>query len=142
MYELKPMSRPEEDRLIEIEFYMFITYLLQRYNQSQIIWDILDTLSDLFGCNKTIIRNVTRGIRDKVSSIIPDKEELSVMLYKSGATVRSIRKRAKIHPQTLYRMLTKYKEAGQLELSSRLEEEVFLQVKEFMTQLDEIMRWK
>jgi hypothetical protein len=142
MYNLKPMSIPERDRLIELYFYMFINYLLERYNRSVIIYDIIETLADLFGCNITQIRNLVQGINTGASAIIPDKEELGVLLYKSGLSVRKIRKLTKIHPQTLYRLIKIYKRDGQLEFIPRLDEEVFLQVKDFMIKLDEIMRWK
>lgn len=142
MYSLKPMSFPEKDRLIEIDFYMFISYLLEKYNQSKIIYDIIDTLADLFGCNITQIRSLMQGINGNVSAIIPDREELGVLLYKSGLSVRKIRKATKIHPQTLYRIIETYKRDGQLEFTPRLDEEVFLQVKAFMEKLEEITRWK
>lgn len=142
MYSLKPMSFPEKDRLIEIDFYMFISYLLEKYNQSKIIYDIIDTLADLFGCNITQIRSLMQGINGNTSAIIPDREELGVLLYKSGLSVRKIRKATKIHPQTLYRIIETYKRDGQLEFTPRLDEEVFLQVKDFMEKLEEITRWK
>lgn len=142
MYSLKPMSFPEKDRLIEIDFYMFISYLLEKYNQSVIIYDIIDTLANLFGCNITQIRSLVQGINGNVSAIIPDREELGVLLYKSGLSVRKIRKATKIHPQTLYRIIETYKRDGQLEFTPRLDEEVFLQVKDFMEKLEEITRWK
>ena len=142
MYSLKPLSFPEKDRLIEIDFYMFISYLLEKYNQSVIIYDIIDTLANLFGCNITQIRSLVQGINGNVSAIIPDREELGVLLYKSGLSVRKIRKATKIHPQTLYRIIETYKRDGQLEFTPRLDEEVFLQVKDFMEKLEEITRWK
>lgn len=142
MYSLKPVSFPEKDRLIEIDFYMFISYLLEKYNQSVIIYDIIDALADLFGCNITQIRSLVQGINGNVSAVIPDKEELGVLLYKSGLSVRKIRKATKIHPQTLYRIIETYKRDGQLEFTPRLDEEVFLQVKNFMEKLEEITRWK
>lgn len=136
------MSFPEKDRLIEIDFYMFISYLLEKYNQSVIIYDIIDTLANLFGCNITQIRSLVQGINGNVSAIIPDREELGILLYKSGLSVRKIRKATKIHPQTLYRIIETYKRDGQLEFTPRLDEEVFLQVKDFMEKLEEITRWK
>jgi hypothetical protein len=142
MYNLKPLSFPEKDRLIEIDFYMFISYLLEKYNQSVIIYDIIDTLANLFGCNITQIRSLVQGINGNVSAIIPDREELGILLYKSGLSVRKIRKATKIHPQTLYRIIETYKRDGQLEFTPRLDEEVFLQVKDFMEKLEEITRWK
>ncbi|NCC99837.1 MAG: helix-turn-helix domain-containing protein [Bacteroidia bacterium] len=142
MYNLKPLSYPEQDRLIEIDFYMFISYLLEKYNQSVIIYEIIDTLANLFGCNITQIRSLVQGINGNVSAIIPDKEEIGILLYKSGLSVRKIRKATKIHPQTLYRLIEAYKRNGQLEFTPRLDEEVFLQVKDFMEKLEEIMRWK
>jgi hypothetical protein len=142
MYNLKPLSIPERDRLIELNFYMFINYLLEKYNQSVIIYDIIDTLANLFGCNITQIRSLVQGINTGTSAIIPDKEELGILLYKSGLSVRKIRNLTKIHPQTLYRLIETYKRNGQLEFTPRLDEEIFLQVKDFMIKLDEIMRWK
>lgn len=142
MYNLKPISIPEQDRLIELDFYMFISYLLDKYNQSVIIYDIIDTLANLFGCNITQIRSLVQGINAGTSAIIPDREELGVLLYKSGLSVRKIRKSTKIHPQTLYRLIETYKRDGQLEFTPRLDEEIFLQVKDFMIKLDEITRWK
>lgn len=142
MYKLKPLSFPEQDRLIELNFYMFISYLLEKYNQSVIIYDIIDTLANLFGCNITQLRSIAQNINAGSAAIIPDKEELGILLYKSGMPIRHIRKLTKIHPQTLYRTITTYKQRGQLEFTPRLEEEIFLQVKEFMTKLEEIMRWK
>jgi len=142
MYSLKPLSYPEQDRLIELDFYMFINSLLEKYNQSVIIYDIIDTLANLFGCNITQLRSIVQGINTSSSAIIPDKEELGVLLYKSGLSVRKIRKATKIHPQTLYRLIETYKRDGQLEFSPRLDEEVFLQVKTFMIKLEDIMGWK
>lgn len=142
MYGLKEISIPEKDRLIELDFYMFISYLLEKYNRSVIIYDIVDTLSNLFGCNITQIRGIVHGINSGASAIIPDKEELGILLYKSGLSVRKIRKATKIHPQTLYRLIETYRHDGQLEFTPRLDEEIFLQVKDFMVKLEEIMRWK
>lgn len=142
MYHLKTISVPEKDRLIEIQFYLFVQYLLETYNQSVIIYDILDTLANLFGCNITLIRGLVQGINTKSSAIIPDKEELGLLLYKSGTSIRNIRRRTKIHPQTLYRAIQKYVEEGQLEFTPRLEEDTFIHIKNFMEQLENIMRWK
>jgi hypothetical protein len=142
MYNLKPITLSEKDRLIEIEFYLFISYLLDKYNKSAVLYDIIDTFAELFGCNKTILHNIMLGIYNRTSIIIPDKEELAVILYKSGMSTRNIRNITKIHQQTLYRILNLYKLNGQLEFGSRLDEEIFLQVKEFMIQFKQITRWK
>ena len=142
MEKLKPLSKPEEARLVEIEFFMFVQYLLDTYNHSAIVYDIIDSLSQLFGCNMTIIRQLIQGINLKTSCIIPDKEELSVLMYKTHTPIRKIRKRTKIHQQTLYRQLTNYLTNGQFEFGPRLDEEHFEQIELFMTQLEKIMRWK
>ena len=142
MYSLKPVSVPEKDRLIEIEFYLFVSYLLDTYNKSAVLYDIVDTFAELFGCNKTVLRSILVGIYNRTSTIIPDREELAVILYKSGMSTRRIREITKIHQQTLYRILNLYKLNGQLEFGPRLDEELFLQVKEFMIQLKQITRWK
>ena len=139
MYNLKQPSYPELDRLVEIKFYLFISYLLDKYNQSVIIYDIVDTLANLFGCNITLLRSIVQGINTKSSAIIPDKEEMGVLLYRAGMSIRRIRITTKIHPQTLYRMLKAYKTAGQLEYTPRLDDDVLEQVKDFMIKLKDIM---
>jgi transposase len=64
------------------------------------------------------------------------------MLYRSGMSVRKIRTTTNVHPQTLYRYVKQYIEEGQLDFFIRTNEETFLQLKQFMTQLERIMGWK
>lgn len=132
---MKPLSVLEQQRLIEIQFYLFIKHLYKTYNRSAIIGGILESFSKTFGCNVSTIRYLVNEIDFERSSIIPEKEELAVILYRSGMSIRLIRRVTSMHPQTLYRHFTAYKEAGQFECAPRLDDETFAQVKKFMEHL-------
>lgn len=139
---IKPLTELEQDRLIEIDFYLFIKHLLDAYNQSIITLDIIETLGHLFNCNITTLKQLALAIYNKNTLLIPSKQELIVLLYKEGNTLNRLRTKLKIHPQTVYRMLQLYLEQGQFEYVPKLNEEDLIVIKSFMIQLHTLLDWK
>lgn len=139
---IKPITDVEQDRLVEINFYLFVHHLLDTYNKSVLATDVIEALAQLYNCNITFLKKLTHDIYANNSEIIPSKQELVIMLYKSGMPVRRIRDVTGIHPQTVYRYLEEYITNGQFEYQYRLEDEYLIILKSFMTQLEELLSWR
>lgn len=140
--QIKPLTESEKDRLIEIDFYLFVKHLLNKYNNSILALDIIEALGQLYNCNITALKQLALGIYNKTSLLIPSKQELIVLLYKEGNTLNRLRSKLNIHPQTVYRMLGQYINEGQFEYVSKLNDEGLIIVKSFMTQLHDLIDWR
>lgn len=140
--QINSLTEVEQDRLIEIDFYMFIKHLLDSYNHSVLSTDVVESLAQLYNCNVTLLKKITNEIYAGNSCIIPSKKELVIMLYKSGVALREIRRMTGVHPQTVYRYLDEYKLEGQFEYMYRLEEEELVILKSFMLQLKQLLDWR
>lgn len=136
------LTEPEKDRMIEINFYLFIEHLLDSYNHSILSTDVIEALAQLFNCNVTLLKRIAHDIYNRTSIIIPSKQELIIMLYRSGMSIRNIRKTIGAHPQTVYRHLDNYISEGQFEYVYKLDEEELVVVKSFMTQLEQLISWR
>lgn len=139
---IKPLSVVEEERLIEIEFYLFVTHLLETYNRSILSIDVIESLAQLFNCNITFLKKLTQEIYNKTSVIIPSRQELIITMYRTNVSARKIRSQFNIHPQTMYRYLNEYVREGQFEYVPRLEEEELVILKSFMVQLKQLLEWR
>lgn len=139
---LRALTDSEEARLTEIEYYLFVKHLLTEYNQSVLIFDILETLATLFNCNVTTIKQMAVGIKTNSHYIVPEKQEIAVMLYRKNIPTRKIRTLAGIHPQTLYRMLEEHIATGQFEYGARTSGQESIEIAKFMKQLDNLNNWR
>jgi len=139
---VKPLTEVEKDRLVEINFYLFIRHLLDTYNNSILSTDVIEALAQLYNCNVTLLKRIAHEIYNGTSIIIPSKQELTVMLYRSGMSIRNIRNVIGTHPQTVYRNLDEYIAEGQFEYVYKLDEEELVIIKSFMTQLEELTHWR
>lgn len=139
---IKSLSEVEKDRLIEINFYLFIKHLLETYNNSILSTDVIEALAQLYNCNVTLLKRIAHEIYNGTSIIIPSKQELTIMLYRSGMSIRGMRRAIGVHPQTIYRHLDDYINEGQFEYVYKLDEEELVVIKSFMIQLEELIRWR
>lgn len=140
MASLNTLTPLEQQRYREIEFYLFIENLLEKYNRSAIIYSIVESLAELFSCNVTILKTLIQSINNVSSTIIPDRAELGIMLYKKGVPVRKIRDIINMHPQTLYRHIEQYKK-DPIEFLPKLDVEVREQIIQFLDRINEIIGW-
>lgn len=139
---IKPLSVVEKERLIEIEFYLFITRLLETYNKSVLSLDVIESLAQLFNCNVTFLKKLAQEIHGNTSIIIPSKQELIITMYRTNTSVRNIRARFNVHPQTVYKYLDEYVRNGQFEYVPKLDEEDLAILKSFMIQLKQLLDWR
>lgn len=139
---LKPITDVERDRMYEIQFYIFLIKLLEDNNKSILALDILDSLGNLFNCNTIILRKLAQDVFIKQGIITPSKQELAIMYYRNGVPVRRIREITNIHPETLYRFINEYIDAGQFEYVYKTDEEELVTIKRFMIQLEQLINWR
>lgn len=139
---IRELTEAEELRMIEIEFYLFVNNLLNNYNRSFLISDIIESFSELFRCNTTILKKLCMQVYTGYGAIVPSKQELCVLLYKYETPIRKIRKLTGSHPQTVYRYLDEYVEEGQFEFNTHLTPTETEEVKKFMEQIKTITDWR
>ncbi len=139
---IRPLTEAEQNRMIEIHYYMFISNLLEAYNRSALITDVLEALATLYACDLTTLKTLASAVYQGYSSFVPSKAELSVMLYRSGMPIRDIRRTLKIHPQTVYRQLKEYIEQGQFEYAPKLDEESRTTLVKFMENVERLSNWR
>lgn len=132
----------EKERLVEIDFYMFVKHLLESYNHSILSTDVIESLAQLYNCNITLLKRLAHEIYNGTSPLIPSKQELVIMLYKEGLTIREIRRITGAHPQTVYRYLDVYESEGQFEYVYKSSEEDLTVIKSFMSQLKNLVNWR
>ena len=139
---LRKITDAEQDRMYEIQFYIFINKLLDDNNKSVLALDILDNLGNIFNCNTIILRKLAMNIFQKQGIIKPTKQEIAIMYYRNGVSVRRIREVLGIHPQTLYRYIENYIDEGQFEYIYKTEDEELVTIKRFMIQLEQLINWR
>lgn len=139
---IRPLTEAEQDRLIEIDFYLFIQHLLNSYNHSVLSIDVIESLAQLFNCNITFLKRIAQEIHAQTSPLIPSKQELMIMMYRTNMSTRNIRDKFRVHQQTLYRYLDEYVRDGQFEYVYKLDEEELVILKSFMIQLKQLLDWR
>jgi hypothetical protein len=139
---VKALTDAERDRLYEIQFYIFIKKLLDANNKSALTLDILDSLGNLFNCNIMTLKRLASDVYQDRGILVPSKQELAVMYYRSGVPILRIRELLQIHQQTLYRYLEDYISAGQFEYVYKTEDEDLVTIKRFMIQLEQLINWR
>ena len=82
------------------------------------------------------------NIFQKQGIIKPTKQEIAIMYYRNGVSVRRIREVLSIHPQTLYRYIENYIDEGQFEYIYKTEDEELVTIKRFMIQLEQLINWR
>ena len=139
---LRKITDAEQDRMREIQFYIFVQKLLEANNMSALALDLLDSLGNAFNCNTVILRKLALNIYQQQGIIKPTKKEIALMYYRTGTSTLRIRELLQIHPQTLYRYIQEYIDEGQFEYVYKTDEEELVTIKRFMVQLERLVNWR
>ena len=141
-YNLPPISPCEQERMIEVNFTLFVRHLLKMYNKSILSLDIIEAIAVVSGCNVTYIKQLAQAVYNDFSAVVPTRQEQVVLLYRSNYTVRKIQEMTGVHMQTMYRYLDDYVAEGMFEYEYRLEETQLDMVRKFMDSVDRITSWR
>lgn len=138
-YEFPPLSRVEEQRFAEIEFYLNVKHIFNVCGNQQATYELIEVLCRICDASITLIKALTSNINAINSQVKPYKDELAVMLYRNGMTLRNIEKHAKISTRTIYRYIEQYYEEPNKEFLPRVKEEYFAHVTKFNKLVKELM---
>ncbi|MBQ4030129.1 MAG: hypothetical protein II625_00110 [Bacilli bacterium] len=127
-----------ERRADEIKFCIFVENLLIKYQRSVEVLDLMGMFSQLAGVTPTLINKLIQQVYIKDRALIPSKEEMLIVLKKKNLSMRQIRDKAGIHPNTQYRLFRDMqKNHDQIpDIKPRLNDEEYITILKFMEQIE------
>lgn len=127
-----------ERRADEIRFCIFVENLLIKYNRSVEVLDLMGMFSQLAGVTPTLINKLIQQVYIKDRALIPSKEEMLIVLKKENLSMRQIRDKAGIHPNTQYRLYREMQNnRDQIpDIKPRLNDEEYITIIKFMEQIE------
>ena len=127
-----------ERRADEIKFCIFVENLLIKYQRSVEVLDLMGMFSQLAGVTPTLINKLIQPVYIKDRALIPSKEEMLIVLKKKNLSMRQIRDKAGIHPNTQYRLFRDMqKNHDQIpDIKPRLNDEEYITILKFMEQIE------
>ena len=133
---IEPQSMPQQ-RLDEIEFYNYIKKLLEQYEHSVVIFDLIDVFANFGEIVPATIKKLVQQVYIGDKNLVPSREEQLVVYRKKGYSMRQIRDITGIHPNTQYRMLRDMKDNRNLRptISPKLDEDTYHSMKAFMNEI-------
>ena len=137
---IEEQSMPQQ-RLDEIEFYNYIKKLLEKYNHSVVVFDLVDVFATFGEIVPATIKKLVQQVYIGDPNLVPSREEQLIVYRKKGYSMRQIRDITGIHPNTQYRMLETMRSNRNLRpsIAPRLDEDTYHSMKTFM---DEIKKFK
>lgn len=105
---LPPLSEAERTRLREIVFYTFISQLLNAFRNPNKVLDFIESYVTLFDCSKLIINKIILCVFQKDPRYRPERNELLILLYRSGVPIRQIHTQLRISNSTLYKQVEEF----------------------------------
>ena len=62
-YDMEPLNEKEQQRLVEIKFYVMIKLLLETFNYSAGVFEVIGTLAQLYGNNPSILKYLIQSMK-------------------------------------------------------------------------------
>jgi hypothetical protein len=132
-YNLNPLTKEEQRRHLEIKFYYMMKKLLESYDYSAGVYEVIGTLAQLYGNNPSILRYIIQSMRKNNSLLKPTTEEAIIVLYRGEEySVREIREMIKTSFNRIYKVIPAYVEENQPMFFPKLSEEQFIEVEKFL----------
>lgn len=130
------VSMPQQ-RLDEIEFYNYIKRLLDKYENSIFIYDLVDVFAATGNIIPGVIKKLIQQIHIDDKTFVPSRTEQLVVYRKKGYSMRQIRDITGIHPNTQYKLLEEMQSnrAYRPSIAPRLDQETYNSVKIFMNEI-------
>lgn len=138
-YQVKPLTEAEQKRWTELKFYLVIRKLLEQYNHTAEIYEVIGTLGYLFNCNISILKYLVQNIENVNILLKPTGDECIILMYRKGVPVRKILELLDLKSMsTLYRAIDNYINSFSPEYIYRLLDEQHAEVTKFMQGLDKL----
>ena len=133
---IEEQSMPQQ-RLDEIEFYNYIKRLLEQYNHSVLVFDLVDVFASFGEIVPATIKKLVQQIYIGDVSFVPTKEEQLIVYRKKGYSMRQIRDITGMHPNTQYRLIDRMRldRNRRPVISPKLDEETYHSIKAFMNEV-------
>lgn len=133
---IEEQSMPQQ-RLDEIEFYNYIRKLLEQYNHSVLVFDLVDVFATFGEIVPATIKKLVQQVYIGDTALVPTKEEQLIVYRKKGYSMRQIRDITGIHPNTQYRMLDRMRLNRNLRptIAPKLDEDTYHSMKAFMNEI-------
>ena len=133
---IEEQSMPQQ-RLDEIEFYNYIRKLLEQYNHSVLVFDLVDVFATFGEIVPATIKKLVQQVYIGDTALVPTKEEQLIVYRKKGYSMRQIRDITGIHPNTQYRMLDRIRSDRSLRpiIVPKLDEDTYHSMKAFMNEI-------
>ena len=133
---IEEQSMPQQ-RLDEIEFYNYIRRLLEQYNHSVLVFDLVDVFATFGEIVPATIKKLVQQVYIGDTALVPTKEEQLIVYRKKGYSMRQIRDITGIHPNTQYRMLDRMRSDRRLRptIVPKLDEDTYHSMKAFMNEI-------
>ncbi len=130
------VSLPQQ-RLEEIEFYNYIKRLLIKYNRSVTVFDLVEVFASFGNVVPVLIKKLIQQVYIEDKSFVPSKEEQLILYKKQGLSMREIKDKTGIHPNTQYRILERLQQdsSQRPSLAPRLDKESYMSIHAFMEQI-------
>ena len=80
-----------QQRLDEIEFYNYIRKLLEQYNHSVLVFDLVDVFATFGEIVPATIKKLVQQVYIGDTALVPTKEEQLIVYRKKGYLMRQIR---------------------------------------------------
>lgn len=138
-YNLRELTPIEVQRFQEIEFYLNIKHIFGVCGEQLATYEMIEAMCRLCDASITLIKTLTSNINAINSQVRPFKDELVVMLYRTGAPLRQIEKTAKVSTRTIYRFMDMYQQESDKEYFPRVKEEYFPHIQKFNKLVKELM---
>lgn len=126
-----------ERRADEIEFCLFIEKLLLTYSYSVDVLDLVSAFSVYADVPASLINKLVQQVYIKDRALVPSKAEMLLVLKKQDYSMRQIRDKIGIHPNTQYRLIKEMKENREQipTIKPRLDDEEYITIIRFMEQI-------
>jgi hypothetical protein len=133
---IEEQSMPQQ-RLDEIEFYNYIRKLLEKYNHSVLVFDLVDVFATFGEIVPATIKKLVQQVYIGDTALVPTKEEQLIVYRKKGYSMRQIRDITGIHPNTQYRMLDRMRLDRRLRptIAPKLDEDTYHSMQAFMNEI-------
>lgn len=127
-----------EERYIEIRFIIFINKLMETFNYSIHILDVIEAYCNLGNIDVNIIKSLIRQIKSRTGPINTYKEEVVYLSRKLGVSYRTLYKHTGITIATQLKIKKYLENYSQLYegIQSKLTKEEYNAVYKFMTIVD------
>lgn len=138
-YQFPALTPAEQQRFDEIEFYLNIQHIFSVCGTQQATYELIEILCRISDASITLIKTLTSNIHAINSQIAPLKDELVVMLYRNGMTLKNIEKHARTSSRSIYRYIERYYEEANKEFFPRIKEDYITHIKKFNELMKELM---